>query len=109
MFLSHYRKHISLVDALSADDAAIQYISRERSEQSFDLFYDKSVVIAEKYDIGRPEFSRTRRCPSRFDGGSDPHKFLLPKEYFRQCTLKPVISSVVSLKRDFVISKFHLS
>ena len=72
------------MDSFSADGAAKQYFTRVRSEQSFDLFYDKSIVIAEKYDIGRPELPHTGRHPSRFDSGSNPNNFLSPKEYFRQ-------------------------
>ena len=87
-FLSHYRKIILLVNALSAVGAAKQYFTRVRSKQSFDPFYDKSVVIAENYDIGRPELPRTRRRPPCFNVGSDLHNFLSPKEYFHQMYFK---------------------
>ena len=68
------KKGISLSDALSAVGAAKAYYHRLRSEEEFDHFFDATVQFADKHNIGKPEASRYRRRPSRFEDGSRPHE-----------------------------------
>ena len=49
------RKDIALDDALSAVDAAKQFFKRNRSDENFNKFSDKTVADADKHKIGHSE------------------------------------------------------
>ena len=58
--LTLQRKNISLQDVLSAVETAKSFYKRMQSEEEFSQFYQKSVSIAKKLDIGEPMLQRQR-------------------------------------------------
>ena len=54
------KKDISLSDALSAVDTAKAYYHRLRSEEGLNCFFDATVQIADKQNIGKPKPQRYR-------------------------------------------------
>lgn len=77
------KKAITIQDALSAVDAAKPYFKRIRSHQEFDRFFDATVQIAEQHGTGKPELPRNRRCPARYQEGSESHQFPTARDYYR--------------------------
>ena len=49
------KKNISISDALSVVNAAQAYYHRLQSEEEFNRFFDATVQIAERHNIGKPE------------------------------------------------------
>ena len=95
------KKGISLSDALSAVDAAKAYYHRLRSEEEFNRFFDATVQIVDKQNIGKPEVPRYRRRPSRFEDGSRPHEFSSARAYYRQTFFEACDLLSVELKDRF--------
>ena len=54
------KKKISSSDALSAVYAAKAYYHRLISEEEFNHFFDATIQIADKHNIGKPEVPRQR-------------------------------------------------
>ena len=94
--LALQKKNISISDALAAVDAAKAYYKKE-----FNCFFDSTVQIAEKHNIGKPELPRYRRRPSRFEDGSNPHEFTSAKAYYRQIFFEACDLLSVELKDRF--------
>ena len=65
--LTLQRKNISLQDALSAVETAKSFYKRMRSDEEFSRFYQKSICVAKKLDIGEPMLQRQRRRPPRYE------------------------------------------
>ena len=84
MSVSLQRKDIALNAALNTVDVAKQFFQKMRSEENFDLFYDKTLATAQAQNAGLPELPHCRRGPSWIETGSDPHVFPSAKVYFRQ-------------------------
>lgn len=56
-----------------------------RSEQNFDLFWDKVTKLAVNLDVEEPMLPRKRKMPQRFEEGSAPPEFhSSPKDAYRQ-------------------------
>ena len=95
------KKNISLSVALSAVDAAKAYYHRLRSEEEFNRFFDATVQIADKHNIGKPEVPRFRRRPSQFEDGSRPHEFPSARAYYRHTFFEACDLLSVELKDRF--------
>ena len=76
-------KDISVQEALSAVNLASRFYRRQRTDESFNKFYDDVVESATDLNISSPQIPRYRRAPSRFDDGCPPHHFASPRSYFR--------------------------
>ena len=76
-------KDTSLQEAMSAVNLASAFYKRQRSELSFNYLYDQVVKTARQVGIGSPALPRFRRKHSRVDGGSHPHQFSSPRDYYR--------------------------
>ena len=60
-----------------------------RSDQCFDLFWEKVAMKAEQRLAETPLLPRRRKVPSRFETGQAPAEFhSTPKDYYRQNYLK---------------------
>jgi hypothetical protein len=56
-----------------------------RSDQCFDLFWEKVAMKAEQRSVETPLLPRRRKVPSRFETGQAPAEFhSTPKDYYRQ-------------------------
>ena len=120
--LSMQAKDLSLQEAVSAGNLAKGFYKRQRTEQTFNICYDKAVHNAESLQIGSPVLPRCKRLPKRLDQGTKPHEFEAPRDYFRQqyfeaCDLllgglddrfdqKSVLSSVMALENTAEFSKW---
>ena len=76
-------KDTAVQEAVSAVNATRAFYQRQRQDDAFDTFYENTVAQAQTLPIGEPKLPRYRKPPKRF-GGSEPHKFSKPKEFFRQ-------------------------
>ena len=76
-------KDTSVQEAVSAVNATRAFYQRQRQDDAFDTFYESTVAQAQILKIGEPKLPRYRKPPKRF-GGSEPHNFSKPKEFFRQ-------------------------
>ena len=77
-------KDTSLQEGLSSISLTAAFYRRQRMEGAFDLFYDRMVKTAEALHIGQPQLPRYRRPPLTIDAGSQAHRFLSPRDYYRQ-------------------------
>jgi len=75
---------LSQHEALSAVKLPKGFYQHQRTNESFNLCYDKAVEKAKKLQIDESRLPRYRKQPKQYDQGSSPHVFAAPKEYFRQ-------------------------
>ena len=76
-------KDISIQEATSCSQCAINYLKRLRNDSSFDeFFYTTAIKLADGH-TGEPSLPRYRKPPRRLDEGSTPHQFSTPKDYYR--------------------------
>ena len=71
-------KNIMVQEALSSSEMAEAFVQRQRSNDTFDRFYDSTVTEAKNYSIV-PVFPN---LPRRLDDGADPYVFPTPKYYY---------------------------
>lgn len=76
-------KDTTLQEALSSVCLTKAFYRRQRTDEAFSDFYEGVLDTAHKEKIGEPQLPRYRRTPMRFDDGSQPHRFSVPKDYFR--------------------------
>ena len=113
-------KDLSIQEAVSAVNLAKGFYKRQRTEQTFNICYNKTVHNAESLQIGSPVLPQYKRLPKQLDQGTKPHEFEAPRDYFRQqyfeaCDLllgelddrfdqKSVLSSVMALENTLLNS-----
>lgn len=69
--------------AMLAANAMKRYLQRQRSETSFNAFYQ--LVLQESQGLTQePNLPRQRQLPRRIDQGAPSHQYASPQEYFRQ-------------------------
>ena len=76
-------KDTSIQEAVAAVNLAKSFYKRQRKEEAFNQFYDRTTKSASSLKIGLPSLPRYRRAPRRLDEGTSPHQFSTPKDYFR--------------------------
>ena len=75
---------LTAVDTDSVAVLTCSTLEQIRKDESFDLFWEKLMLMQEKLDIGLPILPRKRRAPERFRGGSGEVFFHDdPKQYYR--------------------------
>ena len=75
-------KDTSVQEALSGAELAKCYLQRMRSDNSFQQFYASVTREAEEY-TEVPTLPRYRHAPRELDGGSEPHHFSSPQDYYK--------------------------
>lgn len=75
-------KDTSVQEAFTAVNLAVAFLKRQRNDTAYQLFYLSVLLKAKKY-IDDPVLPRYRRPPRHLDGGSAPHSFTSPEEYYR--------------------------
>ena len=75
--------------ALSDAKLAKRYLQRMRSDNSFQQFYASVTWEAEEY-TEVPTLPRYRRAPRELDGGSEPHHFSSPQDYYKPQYFKAI-------------------
>ena len=73
-------KDTTIQEAVAAVNLAKGFYRRQRSDQSFQLFYENVLQAAQKLGIGDPQLPRYRKVPKRLDDGSQQHRYSTPKE-----------------------------
>ena len=66
-------KDTTIQEADAAVNLAKGFYRRQRSDQSFQLFYENVLQAAQKLGIGDPQLPRYRKVPKRLDDGSQQH------------------------------------
>ena len=75
---------LTAADAHSIAELTCCTLEQIRNEESFDLFWEKLMLMQEKLDNSLPTLPRKRRAPERFRGGSGEAFFHDdPKQYYR--------------------------
>jgi len=87
-------------EATLAATKAVHFLRRQRSEQSFVLFYHAAVEQAK--DLTQtPCLSRQRQLPRRLDDGASNHQFLIPEDYFHKQYFEVLDLLVCEQERSF--------
>lgn len=71
-------------EAVTCINTLKSYYRRQRKDESFDSFYISTEEAARELDIGEPALPRYRRQPRCLDDGSEPHRHVCPKDFYRQ-------------------------
>ena len=94
-------KDTTIQEATVAAELAIQYLTRQRSDSSFDRFYSKVVEDSKEF-TSPPTLPRNRQPPRRHDdGGATGHTFSTPESYFRKQYFEVLDLLISELKRRF--------
>ena len=75
-------KNTTISEALDAVRMSQSFLSRQRTDSAFDIFYSATVDEAQQY-TGAPVLPRYRQPPRQVDSGTAPHRFASPSDYFR--------------------------
>ena len=70
-------------------------------DEEFSLFYQKSICVAKKLDIGEPMLQRQRRRPPRYEDGSTPHVHSSVEDYYRSIYYEACDLLLGELERRF--------
>ena len=76
-------KDTTVQEAREAAITTEMYLRRQRTEASFDRFYDE-VVTDSATLTDEPVLPRRHKLPKRINDGSSSHQFATPKDMFRQ-------------------------
>jgi hypothetical protein len=77
-------KDLSAAESKSIEHKTVLTLQGMRSDQCFDLFWEKVVMKAEQRSVETPLLPRRRKVPSRFETGQSPAEFhSTPKDYYR--------------------------
>ncbi|XP_078679480.1 zinc finger MYM-type protein 1-like [Branchiostoma floridae x Branchiostoma belcheri] len=82
------RKDLSVQEAVTCVNTLKSFYRRQRTDASFDAFYDSAEEAARELNIGEPALPRYRRQPRRLDDGSQPHRHDSPKDFYRHIYLQ---------------------
>jgi len=73
----------------------IKTLQSIRTEQAFDLFWEKLAKLSETLDIDEVQLPRRRKVPSRYeDGLASCHFHDTPKAYYRKLYYEAVDNSM---------------
>ena len=86
---------------------AVQFLERQRSDASFELFYRGATDVAKDLTEA-PTLPRQRQIPKKLDDGAPSHQFFLPEEYFRQHYFEDLDILTGELNRRFNLSSFKV-
>jgi hypothetical protein len=93
---------LTAADAHSVAELTCSTLEQIRSDESFDLFWEKLMLMQEKLDVSLPTLPRKRRAPERFRERSGEAFFHDdPKEYYRAQYLE-----TLDLVLNFVKKRF---
>ncbi len=99
--LSLQGKDTTVQEATVAAEMAIQYLTRLRSDESYDQFYS-NVIDGSKELTAPPALPRFRRPPRRpGDDSAASHEFVTPASYFRKQYFEVLDLLTSELKRRF--------
>ena len=91
---------LAACEAQATAELTCETLSRTRTDEAFDLFWEKTLQLQQELGVPPPELPRKRRAPPRLEvGSSSPHFPSTPKELYRpiyfEC-LDHIISSIRS-------------
>lgn len=73
-----------------------------RTEDHFDLFWQKILKLKEEVDVGEPQLPRKRKLPCRFEQGIAENEYpLSPKDEYRRIYFKAIDLAVSSIQSRF--------
>lgn len=93
------------ISAAAGQDVAeltVKTLSSLRSEDKFDLFWEKLQLLTKDLDIGEPQLPRRRKTPRRYEIGSAEGEFAAsPKTHYRQIYYEGLDLIVNCIKNRF--------
>ena len=96
------KKTISAAEGQQVGRLVIGTLSSLRTEESYNLFWEKAATVAKSVDVGEPQVPRQRKMPKRYDDGlatGTPHDS--PKLYYRQLYYEAIDNIIDGLKNRF--------
>ena len=99
-------KNITIQEATHGAALLTSHMSSLRNESKFNCFYqevlEKSSTLTEE-----PKLPRSRKVPRRFDEGSSPHQYLVPKDRYRHAYFEVMELATGEVERRFDQSDLH--
>ena len=80
----------TIQEAVQASKLALNYLERQRKEESFEVFYDL-LLKASKDFTDEPALPRYIKRPKQIDDGKATHRFESPKDYFKQMYFEAIV------------------
>ena len=96
------KKTISAAEGQQVGRMVIDTLCSLRTEESYNLFWEKAATVATSVDVGEPEVPRQRKMPKRYDDGLATGIFHdSPKLYYRQLYYEAIDNIVNGLRNRF--------
>ena len=95
-------KSLSAAEGQQAAKMTVQTIQSIRSDEAFNLFWEKVNRYATDMDVSGPQLPRQRKLPRRYDDGSSRGDFHhTPKEHYRQYYFEAIDLIINCIKDRF--------
>ena len=102
-------KSISAAEGQHVAAMVVNTIESMRTEESYQLFWDKVLLSIESLDIEQPQLPRRRRTPKRYDDGlASPEFHESPMLYYRQYYYEAIDLIVNCIKKRFDQPDYHV-
>ena len=96
------KKAISAAEGQQVGRIVIDTLCSLRTEESYNLFWEKATTVAKSVDVGKPEVPRQRKVPKRYDDGLATATFHdSPKLFYRLLYYEAIDNIVSGLKNRF--------
>ena len=97
---THAHTHLSCYEAQQIAKVCLSTLKGMREEASFNRFFEKVRVSAQKREVNDPKLLRKRKVPSRYEDGEAPGEFISTvEEHYRQIFYQ-TINMVTNYIRD---------
>lgn len=93
---------LSAAEGQQSANLTVKTLQSIRTDQMFDLFWEKATMSADKLSLDPPSLPRKRRCPSRFETGlAEPEYHDSPKSLFKASYFEALDFVTTSIKERF--------
>lgn len=93
-------KSLSAAEGQQAAKMTVKTFESIRTDEAFDLFWEKVNRLATSFDVSDPQLSRQRKLPRRYDDGLSTGDFHhTPKTYYKQYYFE-AIDLIINCIRD---------
>ena len=96
------KKTISAAEGQHVAKMVTDTLQSIRTDESYDLFWQKVVHFCEDHDVQEAQLPRPRKLPARFDDGlSRGHISSSPKDHYRQLYFEGIDTAIGCLMNRF--------
>ena len=93
---------LSSIEAHGVAMLTVKTLETLRTDDNFDLFWQKVVMTKEQVDVDEPQLPRRRKLPRRFEQGNAPAEFAVsPKDEYRRVYFEALDLAVTSICSRF--------